>query len=138
MFDDVIETARAGPSAACQKGARSPLSGPTSSRPSPVSTAIAPDGRIDHRENHRVMPDVRKRVGQDERACPDIKRGNAMGEIDNGAPGRDSADNRVADTDPLVPITEIGQEDDRARQRFRGHRSKAFAPRGRRCKRLNE
>jgi len=39
--EDVIETASAIPSEACQPGASKPLSGPTSSRPSVVATAMS-------------------------------------------------------------------------------------------------
>jgi hypothetical protein len=51
MFEDVIETARAGPSAACQNGAKQSVVW-SDKQPSVArldsDVGIPPDGRIDH------------------------------------------------------------------------------------------
>jgi hypothetical protein len=77
MFEDVIETARAGLLQPARTVQSSALSGPTSSRPSPVSTAMSRSRLTDGStaaKNHGVVPQVRERGGQHERTCPDIER----------------------------------------------------------------
>jgi hypothetical protein len=137
MFADVIETARAG--ALCGVPERREQSIVRSDEQTSVAgfdsdVAIAADRRIDHCQNHGVVPDVRERVGQHERTSPDVEWWNAVREIDDRARWCNSAHDRVADPDPLVAVAEIGQEDDRASHRFRSHHPN-FAPVGRRCKR---
>jgi hypothetical protein len=90
--------------------------------------AIAADGRIDHREYAGVLPNVRERIGEDERTGADIERWNAVREVDDRARRRDSAHHRVADPDPLVSIAEIGEEDDRTGRPSRGHHEKLRGP----------
>ena len=69
------------------------------------------------RRARRLFGDVGQRVGQQHRARRDVQRTDAVREIDDRAGRRDPVDNGVAHADPLVPVAEVGQEDDRARHR---------------------
>jgi len=76
--------------------------------------AIAADARIDDGERDRVVPHERQGTGEQERAVADVEWGDAVRQVDDGAPGRDPIDDRVTDPDPFVPIPEVRKEDDRS------------------------
>ena len=96
-------------------GSRSPLSGPTKSRPLQVAqgerAAMASHARIDDREVDAARH-VGNRVGEHERALQHRLGRDAVGDVDDLRVWRNPLDHTVAGADEVVLEPEVGEKGD--------------------------